>query len=147
MPLSALPARPGTYVLILRLDAPTRVAAGRLGAFDLSAGLYAYVGSAHGPGGLRARLERHLRRAKPQHWHIDALTAVAEPVAIWTRSAPDRLECVWARALAALPGVTLPVAGFGASDCACPAHLLAFPGEMLPAAWDALGQPDETHVT
>ena len=144
---SDLPDAPGTYVLLLRLDVPTRIVAGRLGARDLPAGLFAYVGSAHGPGGLQARLARHLRRDKPRHWHIDALTAVARPVAIWTRATPERLECIWARTLAALPGVTLPVAGFGSSDCACPAHLFALPDEMQRAARDALGQPEEMRYT
>ncbi|NLF76767.1 MAG: GIY-YIG nuclease family protein [Chloroflexi bacterium] len=147
MPAPDLPAAPGTYMLILRLDAPARIIPGRLGPCELPAGLYAYVGSAHGPGGLRARLARHLRHDKLRHWHIDALTAAAYPVAIWATAAPDRLECTWARALAALPGVTLPVAGFGSSDCACPAHLFALPEGMLRAAWRALGQPDEIRYT
>ena len=147
MPAPDLPAAPGTYVLILRLDAPSRIVPGRLGPCDLPAGLYAYVGSAHGPGGLRARVARHLRRDKPRHWHIDALTAAARPVAIWTRATPERLECAWARTLAALPGVTLPVAGFGSSDCACPAHLFALPDAMQRAAWTALNQPDEARYT
>ncbi|HYA22015.1 MAG TPA: DUF123 domain-containing protein [Thermoproteota archaeon] len=38
-------------------------------------GLYLYVGSARGPGGLRARVARHLRRDKVRKWHIDYLTA------------------------------------------------------------------------
>ncbi len=147
MPASALPAAPGTYVLIVRMDAPTRIVVGRLGAHDLPTGLYAYTGSAHGPGRLRARLARHLRRDKPHHWHIDALTATGRAVAIWTRAAPERLECAWAGTLAALPGVSLPVAGFGSSDCTCPAHLFALPDELLQAARRALGQPDEIRYT
>jgi Uri superfamily endonuclease len=136
-----LPDAPGTYVLFLRLDNSATLHIGRLGVFSLAGERYAYVGSARGPGGLRARVSRHLRHEKIAHWHIDALTAVAPAVEVWWRVSPERLECTWARALAALPGVTLPVPGFGASDCACRAHLFAVPGAAIPTAWAALGQP------
>ena len=37
MPAPDLPAAPGTYVLILRLDAPARIIPGRLGPCELPA--------------------------------------------------------------------------------------------------------------
>jgi Uri superfamily endonuclease len=40
----------------------------------LPAGRYLYCGSAKGPGGLKARLSRHMRRGKSVRWHIDRLT-------------------------------------------------------------------------
>jgi Uri superfamily endonuclease len=119
-----LPAVPGSYILLLYLEAPTTICAGRLGALPLPAGWYAYTGSALGPGGLRARVGRHLRADKKRHWHIDALTAAAPVMAVWAVPSPQRLECLWAEALRTLPGVTIPAVGFGASDCGCPAHLL-----------------------
>lgn len=143
MPLSAkLPAAPGTYVLLVRLDTPLALTPGRLGEVVLPAGLLAYVGSAHGPGGLRARLLRHLRRDKPAHWHVDALTAAAPVAEIWLRASGERLECGWARALASRPGVREPVRGFGSSDCRCRSHLLALPPGELTTAWAALGEPE-----
>ncbi len=121
---SLLLAAPGTYALLIHIAAPLSVLVGRLGTVALAAGWYVYVGSAHGPGGLRARVGRHLRPTRVRHWHIDALTGAAPVTAVWAVVSPQRLECVWAATLRALPGARLPVAGFGASDCACPAHLI-----------------------
>lgn len=136
-----LPAEPGTYVLLMRLAEPCRLTVGRLGTFELAAGWYAYVGSAHGPGGLTARVGRHLRRDKKPHWHVDALTAAAPVQAVWLRASGERLECIWARRLAALQGVHTPVPGLGASDCRCRTHLFRIPVETQGAAWEALGRP------
>ncbi|MBN1287077.1 MAG: GIY-YIG nuclease family protein [Anaerolineae bacterium] len=118
----------GTYVLVLALDEAKTLRVGALGVFDFAPGIYAYVGSAFGPGGLDARLKRHRRSDadKRLHWHIDYLrqhTRLLE-----TRQTPGatRLECVWARALAEAPGATIPAPGFGASDCTCAAHLFHF---------------------
>ncbi|NLX08061.1 MAG: GIY-YIG nuclease family protein [Chloroflexi bacterium] len=138
---SDLPHTPGTYILLLRLDQPLTVQVGRLGRFELAPGSYAYVGSAHGPGGLAARVTRHLRTAKRPHWHIDYLTARAPVIALWLDASPARLECVWAGALRQAPGVTVPIARFGASDCACPAHLFRVPDGDLTPLWDALSRP------
>jgi Uri superfamily endonuclease len=91
------------------------------------AGWYAYAGSAHGPGGIAARVRRHLRAAKRLHWHIDYLRAVANPVEVWYATDPERWECRWAEALSTLPGVSTPASGFGASDCCCVTHLFRLP--------------------
>jgi Uri superfamily endonuclease len=148
MPRSAnstgpLPASAGTYVLVMRLSAPATIAVGRLGVFDMPGGYYLYVGSAHGAGGLRARVGRHLRAAKRLHWHVDYLAAHAQIVEVWMRASPERLECRWAAALAGLDGGSIPVPRFGASDCTCPAHLFRLPVEALPIAGAAIG----AHVT
>lgn len=126
-----LPKQAGTYALILRLDEKRRLTAGRLGEFELIPGTYIYLGSAFGPGGLRARLRRHLAGTGSPHWHIDALREIAPPIrAVYTLS-DLHLECDWSQSLHALPDAIVPVPGFGASDCrsACPAHLVAFEGE------------------
>jgi Uri superfamily endonuclease len=124
IPFSSVPPGPGTYALIMRLATPTDIAIGRLGAFCLPSGWYAYVGSALGPGGLAARLIRHRRRNKRPHWHIDYLVSVSHLTEIWWVASAERWECVWARAFSELPGMTMPVPGFGSSDCRCSAHLL-----------------------
>ena len=120
------PDRPGTYVLVLRLLQSTTISVGRLGRFRFPAGWYGYVGSARGPGGLSARLSRHLRSPKPLRWHADYLRAAARPLAVWHTVGAAKRECVWAKALSELPGASYPVPRFGASDCGCPAHLLHF---------------------
>ncbi len=118
---------PGTYALLLRLDAPQAVTVGALGAWVFPRGWYLYLGSARGPGGLEARLGRHRRRGdKRFHWHIDYLRAVAALAQVWTYSDHARRECEWAAAAAALPGANVVAPRFGASDCRCPAHLFHY---------------------
>ncbi|HHJ14662.1 MAG TPA: GIY-YIG nuclease family protein [Gammaproteobacteria bacterium] len=112
----------GTYVLILRASSRCRIAVGRRGWLAVEPGYYSYVGSAFGPGGLRARLGRHLRQDKALRWHIDWLRRVSSPVAVWYSTSPERLEHVWAAYFQGLRGQH-PVAGFGCSDCRCLAHL------------------------
>lgn len=118
-----LPAAPGAYVLALDLHRPFRLVLAGRAAVDLEPGRYLYVGSANGPGGIRARAGRHLRSGKSIHWHIDRLTntaGVGQVLAV-----PGGDECALLAAALALPGATVPVEGFGASDCAgCPAHLV-----------------------
>ncbi|HUS69530.1 MAG TPA: GIY-YIG nuclease family protein [Anaerolineae bacterium] len=117
---------PGTYVLVLQMVRDTDLRVGRLGVVAFPRGYYCYVGSAMGPGGRRARLARHLRQQKKPHWHIDYLLRQALVVETWSAPSAARLECTWVRALLQLPGATLPVRGFGSSDCDCPAHLVRF---------------------
>ncbi len=64
----------GVYVLILSIDEDFEQRIGSLGVIKFRKGIYLYVGSAMGPGGLRSRISRHYRRDKKIHWHIDYLT-------------------------------------------------------------------------
>lgn len=121
-----LPRRPGSYVLVLRTTRPEGVSVGKLGDFSLPAGCYAYAGSARGPGGLGARVARHVSRKKACHWHIDYLRGRAELLACWYALGVAKRECQWASALSQLPTASIPAPGFGASDCRCPAHLIHF---------------------
>jgi Uri superfamily endonuclease len=123
---AAFPAASGVYVLLLTLERPVRLTVGRLGRFDFPAGCYAYVGSAHGPGGLAARIGHHLRPAPRPHWHIDYLRAAAPVSEVWWCAGPAEREHAWAQALLAWPGAAVSAPRFGASDCRCPAHLAHF---------------------
>lgn len=128
-----LSARPGISALALYLDQHQQLRIGALGDFLFPAGYYLYVGSAWGPGGLRARVGRHLRGGSIQHWHIDYLRAVAEPCALWV--APEAAdECAWAMQLLALPEARIVAPRFGASDCDCPAHLVLLEKDPLNAS-------------
>ena len=92
----------------------------------LSAGTYVYCGSAYGPGGLRARVARHLRREKPMRWHVDYLTRSGSVRAVL--ALPGGSECALLSSILTHPGATVPIRGFGSSDCRrCPAHLAAVP--------------------
>ena len=114
----------------------------------LPPGLYLYAGSAWGPGGIRARVGRHLRHPKSRVWHIDRLTEAApvdDVIAF-----PGARECAIVAALpgarecaivAALPGARVPVPRFGASDCRrCESHLLAVDPDHV----DALARVDRS---
>ena len=121
-----LPADPGAYALVIEFDRPCRLAIATLAPATLAAGRYLYLGSARGPGGIRARVARHLRRDKTKHWHVDHLTARGRIAGVIT--APGGSECALARVALKFKSVAAPVAGFGSSDCRiCPAHLLRLP--------------------
>lgn len=130
-----LPVQPGTYALILWLSKPRSLTIGRLGGFEFQPGMYFYLGSARGPGGIRARLGRHLVGSKLLHWHIDHLVGAAQVQAYAYAISgergllPDPTECEWSQRLAAQPGSSIPVPRFGASDCisGCRSHLVHFP--------------------
>lgn len=118
------PRESGTYILILLISTAARLTIGKRGDFEFTAGWYAYVGSAFGPGGLRGRLKHHLAPVSRPHWHIDYLRAAVTVREIWYAADDTRHEHHWAVALHNLPGATIPVLRFGASDCTCAAHLI-----------------------
>lgn len=117
----------GTYILILMMARPRTINVGNLGPQQFTAGYFAYVGSAFGPGGLQARLKRHMRRSRSAHWHIDYLRRAAKLVQIWYSDYPNKLEHPWARQILASRTTFVPVPGFGSSDCRCPSHLFGLP--------------------
>jgi Uri superfamily endonuclease len=124
---SELPSVPGAYVLLLELSAllPIRLPGRPVAA--LGAGRYLYCGSARGPGGIRARVGRHMRRDKVVRWHIDQLTAAGNVRGVWVF--PGGNECALVASLGSLP---MPIPGFGSSDCrTCASHLLAWPDGII----------------
>ena len=116
-------AETGAYVLLLRMPAPATVTVGKLGCRLFDQPYYAYAGSALGPGGLAARVGRHLKTDKKKHWHIDYLRELAEITAVWELVGQTRRECLLAGLLVSLKGAS-PVDGFGATDCRCRTHLV-----------------------
>lgn len=124
--VATLDARPGTYILWLWLAETQRLRIGRLGSAVFAPGHYAYVGSAFGPGGVRARLGHHLVVARNRRWHIDYLRAACEVRGAWICYAEHRYEHLWAEALSAISGGEFPLHGFGSSDCDCKTHLVHF---------------------
>lgn len=115
----------GLYVLWLRLPHPVTVQVGALGRFSLGAGPYAYVGSAQR--NRQARVDRHFRLdGKRLRWHIDYLRMHGEILGVQLCDGQREDECRLAARLAGLPGAFRAIAGFGASDCRCPGHLVGF---------------------
>ncbi len=142
-----LPVRPGSYALILELPQAVDLTVGRLGRFTFPAGVYLYLGSAHGPGGLRARLGRHLRGEGKPRWHIDVLRAVAGvrgyEFSVERGALAPPQECRWSQRLAALPGSKVIAPGFGARDCrwGCAAHLIYRPRDSWAEDWEQILRP------
>lgn len=127
---------------MLHLARAARLTVGKRGTFAFAAGRYAYVGSAFGAGGLRGRLKHHLAPVQKPHWHIDYLRQAAQLQEVWYMVSDSVQEHDWATALLTLPGASIPVPRFGASDCRCQTHLVHFPtGPDFAAFCAASGQP------
>jgi Uri superfamily endonuclease len=118
-----LPAEPGAYGILLRLKEHLPLVIPRLGNPELLPGLYLYCGSAKGPGGVRARVKRHLCLDKTRRWHIDHVTGAAPEIAGF--AALETSECQLRLHASRELACDVPVAGFGSSDCrTCPSHFL-----------------------
>lgn len=121
-----LPADRGAYVLVIELAAPTSIILPGQPEAVLAAGRYLYCGSAYGPGGIKARVSRHMRPDKAIRWHVDRLTSAGKVIGAW--AFPGGNECRLVASLAVLP---IPLPGFGSSDCRnCASHLLRWPDEI-----------------
>ena len=105
----------------MQINHPLRVEIGALGELPFPKGLYAYVGSAQN--NLELRVKRHQRKNKRLFWHIDYLlnNEAAKIVAVYFSAQKKTEECSVARMIEAMG--TLPVRGFGCSDCTCESHL------------------------
>ena len=130
----------GIYCLVLAGGGvPVRI--GALGELFFQSGYYVYTGSALGPGGIPARVGRHIRTAVTPgskiHWHIDYL--LRDPsfrlVAAYCAETEERMECNVAGAVGGEGMVK-----FGCSDCSCSSHLFFFPHYPGPEIVQALGK-------
>lgn len=117
---------PGTYALILLSASDRLIQIGKLGRFGVPPGFWVYVGSACGPGGLKARIAHHKRIAQRPHWHMDYLRPALHLKEVWYTFDAEQHEHRWAKTLGGLKGACIPIVGFGASDCNCKAHLFLF---------------------
>jgi Uri superfamily endonuclease len=124
---ASIDARFGTYALMFACLTAVHMPVGRLGRVFLPAGYWIYVGSAFGPGGLRARLNHHLKPSARPHWHLDYIKRALHAQEIWTTTDTVKREHDWVGIMAAMEGASLPLAGFGATDCSCRSHIIHFP--------------------
>lgn len=97
---------------------PVRVQVGRFGEYVFPKGMYIYTGSALR--NFEARIRRHLSPVKKMRWHIDYLLTSPSVRVLEVRRFSDA-EC----AVNQRTQGSVPVPGFGASDCrsGCGSHL------------------------
>ena len=114
---------PGTYALILTPNGTKPLKIGKLGMLQVRAGYYIYVGSAFGPGGLKARIAHHIRISERPRWHIDYLRTATHLKELWYSYDHRPREHQWADIISSVRGMTVPFPGFGSSDCKCKSHL------------------------
>jgi Uri superfamily endonuclease len=132
--VGAIPQAPGAYALLMHFVRPLDIRLNKKEPVRLPSGWLVYAGSAKGPGGLRARLARHLRAEKRPHWHVDQLTVRADE--ILALPVADGNECEIVATLLGHPAFSVAVAGFGNTDCAiCDSHLLRFRGASGTITW------------
>ncbi|MCD6373248.1 MAG: DUF123 domain-containing protein [Thermococcus sp.] len=122
----------GSYFLVIRLEnKKTIMTKGR--SFELAPGYYVYVGSAMNS--LEKRVERHFRKTKKLHWHIDFLLSEAELLRAYLIPSRERLE---ERLSVEVSRKGEPVEGFGASDVSVKTNLYRFEEEPDPLLRDIL---------
>ncbi|CAB1080186.1 hypothetical protein D1AOALGA4SA_7874 [Olavius algarvensis Delta 1 endosymbiont] len=119
-------AYPGTYTLVFRSSVEKPIKIGKLGTLFVKSGYYAYVGSAFGPGGLKARINHHVNRSSRPHWHLDYLRPALSVCEIWYTYDQARREHQWATIHSQARNVVQPLPGFGSSDCRCLSHLFFY---------------------
>jgi len=108
----------GTYLLVMALRKDASILVGKHGFVHFQKGCYVYVGSALN--GLDQRIQRHLRKQKKIHWHIDYLLPFTEFVDIFYKENTQRDECTIAQEF---EKNFTNIPGFGCSDCSCESHL------------------------
>ncbi|MEJ5306248.1 MAG: DNA/RNA nuclease SfsA [Ignavibacteria bacterium] len=112
----------GTYVLVIYNNRKQKIEIGSLGKISFEKGYYCYIGSAMQ--NLSKRVERHKRKIKNFHWHIDYLldkTKIHKSIEIRSN---EKLECEVASELSKIADGEIK--NFGSSDCNCNSHLFYF---------------------
>ena len=122
----------GTYLLLMTLSEDTSIMVGKQGMIHFQKGSYAYIGSALN--GLEQRIQRHLRKQKKIHWHIDYFLPHTKIVTVFYKENILREECdiahLFEKNFTSIPG-------FGCSDCSCKSHLFqGFSQEISQRAHD-----------
>lgn len=113
----------GAYLLVLKNPDTFETVIGKLGTRRFEKGFYVYAGSAMN--GLSARLARHKRKRKKNHWHIDRL--IPERMKIVKTFPIRRKDRVEERIAGDMLGICDGfVRKFGATDSMHDSHLTFF---------------------
>jgi Uri superfamily endonuclease len=124
-----IPDKPGSYIIVGELLNEACMNSGPFCGQLLPSGYYLYAGSAFGPGGLRARIGRHIKRGTKKFWHFDYLKEIIPIREVWfSIISTMNLECQFIKEFQILKSASFPILKFGSSDChfGCPAHLIRF---------------------
>ncbi len=114
----------GTYVITLKCCVEeSLIPIGKKKNLLLERGYYYYVGSAFGPGGVKARVSHHQNISENPRWHLDFLRKHTKIIEIWHTYDNNKREHQWANILCQNPFTNIPLYGFGATDCKCFSHL------------------------
>jgi len=108
----------GSYLLVMELKNDEVISVGKLGEINFNKGYYVYTGSALN--GLDQRIQRHLRKHKKTHWHIDYFLKQTNIIDAFYKENKTREECIIARKF---EKELISVPDFGCSDCTCKSHL------------------------
>lgn len=145
--MSSLKSKKVGYLLVVLCDSAVNLPLKAVNPV-LPKGCYLYIGSANIRNPLK-RIERHFKKYKKLHWHIDYLTTMCKPLAslIFYGVSEDELYTIISGR-----NTTQPVKGFGNTDkrrhishlfrissAACdPSKLLALVFEMFPGKRSSL---------
>ena len=122
-----IPGCSGTYLLFLTVNNDFQTKIGSLGIMEFKSGIYVYIGSALGSGGLRGRINRHLSDEKKIFWHIDYFlkdSNVLVSALAWIESS-EKLECQIINSIMNNESnMLILIPKFGSSDSKCKSHLI-----------------------
>jgi len=115
----------GAYLLVLDVTTKVRFHCGSLGKITIPKGLYLYVGSALGVGGVKSRVLRYFNRPLVGKWHIDKLlntgkVSIRAVICIFSSS---RVESMIYNELMRT-GFKATIKRFGSTDTKDETHLL-----------------------
>lgn len=130
----------GAYSLLISLMEGKEITVGKLGSFYLPSGFYVYTGRAVRR--LAARVNRHLRKSKKLHWHIDYITRLdaTQIEAVFFYESKNPIECEINQTIMDWEGAKIVVPGFGSSDCTrgCKSHLVYFVARPKNRAFESI---------
>ncbi len=110
----------GIYILVLENPEEVTLKIGSLGGRVFKKGFYFYIGS--GKANLGKRIERHQRKRKKRHWHLDyILPGIMKLVKAYPIRSQLHTEFQLSEAISASYPERVP--GFGASDSPAKSHL------------------------
>lgn len=116
----------GIYSLIIYIAERICNDIGALGHICIDKGLYTYIGSARGFGGIEARVRRHIAKDKRRMWwHIDYITNInaSQILYIVYAETVEDLEYKIATALSKSSCWVITIPRFGSSDKRSITHL------------------------